>query len=31
MSLDAVGLLLLQLVATGHEFVDFGDDSLLFG
>ncbi len=28
---DAVGLLLFQLVAQGHEFIDFGDDAVLFG
>ena len=27
----AVGLLLLQLVAEGHQFIDFGDDAVLFG
>ena len=28
---DAVGLLLFQLVAQGHQFIDFGDDAVLFG
>lgn len=27
---DAVSLLMLQLVAQGHEFIDFGDDAVLF-
>ena len=26
----AVGLLLLQPVAEGHKFIDFGDDAMLF-
>ena len=28
--LVAVGLLLLQPVAEGHQFIDFGDDAVLF-
>ena len=27
---DAEGLLMLQLIAQGHEFIDFGDDAVLF-
>ena len=27
----AVGLLLFQLVTEGYQFIDFGDDSVLFG